>query len=472
MKIYSENLRKRIKKQYIGAVLLLCLCAVMTGCGNEITIPSYDEEVEPAKEVSLFAVVSNLDEVNEKITLKAMNHKTEIVLEYNGGVDVKDKYGDIMSMTQVELGSVVDVVYDENRDKLLSLYLSSNENIQVFNEISGAEIDYVEETIDINGRSYQLSDNVTAFSDNTEIELDEICSEDQLKVWLYNDIVCSIFVELGHGYVRLSDYASYLGGMVEIGYDVIVPVTEDMLLTVREGEYTLRIAKGDDVGTKNIKVVKNQEVDISLADLAIAPKQIGSVLFKVTPSDAAVYIDGRRINIEGAVDLVYGKHKIYITADGYDTYSASFNVNYAYKIKEYTLHKTNETTESSNSGTKTTKETGTTEKKTTEKDTTESTTENSSTENTTEEVKDVNTTTGTKTSNKVTVAAPIGATIYFDGEYIGIAPMSFTKVTGSHIITLSQTGYLSKSYTVIFSDDGKDERLSYDSLELISSLFE
>lgn len=473
MRTNQIYLRKRIGVRYFCMMLILiCLCAVVTGCGNEITIPSYDEEVEPAKEVSMFAVVSNLDEVNGKITLKSVSNNTEIVLEYNGGVDVKDKYGDILSMSQVELGSVVDVVYDENRDKLLSLYLSSNENLQVLNEISGTEIDYLEHTIQINGKIYQISSNAVAFSDNTEIGLDEICSEDQLKVWIYNDMVCSMYVQLGHGYVRLSDYASYLGGMVEIGYDVIVPVTEDMLLTVREGEYTLRISKGDDVGTKNIKVIKNQEVDISLADLAIQPKQIGTILFKLTPSDATVYIDGKRINTEGAVNIVYGKHKIYIVADGYDTYSASFNVNYAYKIKEYKLSKTNETTESSGSKSKTTQSAGTTEKSTTEQTTTETTetTETSSTEATTEDVKDVTTATGTKTSNKVTVVAPIGASIYFDGEYLGIAPMSFTKVTGSHIITLSQTGYLSKSYTVVFTDDGKDERLTYDSLELISSL--
>ena len=125
--------------------------------------------------------------------------------------------------------------------------------------------------------------------------------------------------------------------MVEIGYDVIVPVTEDMLLTVREGEYTLRIAKGDDVGTKTVEVIKNQEVDISLADIAIEPKQTGSVLFSVTPSNATVYIDGKKVNTEGAIDLLYGKHDIYITAKGYNSYSASFNVNYAYKIKKYTL---------------------------------------------------------------------------------------------------------------------------------------
>ena len=451
-------------------LLLLVMVVVMgTGCHKPIQAPTYDEEVEPAEEVELFGIVSGLDEVNGSITIRSMGYETEYVLTFTGAADVRDKYGDIMAMANVELGSVVEATYDANRDKLLALYITDEESVSKVEAVSGAVIDYLENTVRINGTTYCMSDDVMAFSDNVEIEMNEICSEDQLTVWMYNDKVCSFYVELGHGYVRLSDYAGYIGGMVEIGYDVIVPVTEDMLLTVREGTYMLRIAKGDDVGTKKVEVIKNREVNISLADIAIEPKQMGSVLFDVTPSGASVYIDGKRVNTEGAIDLVYGKHKINIIADGYVSYSAIFKVNAAYKIREYVLVKEGE---KSSSTEKTTEDSTTkgTESGTTEK--TDSTTENTTESTSDTGVKDVSTTTGKKTSNKVILSAPLGASVYFDGEYLGIAPISFTKVTGSHIITFSQTGYLSKSYTVSFTDDGKDVTLSYDDLILISSLIE
>ena len=465
----------QIIKQCITMLMLFwCLGFVMTGCGKEITVPSYDDEVIPAEEVSMFAIICNLDDVNEKITLRAVNYETEITLTFNGGADVRDKYGDILSMSQVGLGSIVDVVYDANRDKLISLHMSEDGSIRKMEGVSGAEINNLEKTVRINGTSYRMNDNISAFSDNNEIGLNEICSEDQLTIWLCNDVVCSMYVELGHGYVRLSDYASYIGGMVEIGYDVIVPVTEDMLLTVREGEYTLRIAKDNDVGTKTVEVLKNQEIDVSLADIAIEPKQMGSVLFKVTPSDAVVYIDGKQVNTEGAVDIQYGKHRIHIMAEGYQSYSASFNVNYAYKIKEYTLQSEDGTTEGKSSSGTTRKQNNpnqTTERNTSTEDTTqEGTTQSSTSEK--DNVKDVSSTTGTKTSNKVTISAPVGASVYFDGEYLGIAPISFTKVTGSHIITFSKLGYLSKSYTVTFVDDSKDVSLKYDDLISITSLIE
>ena len=459
---------------------LVCLAFMMTsGCGKELTVPVYNDEPEAVKEVSMFAIVSNIDEVNGKITVRAVTYNTELTLSYNGGADVQDKYGDVLAMSRIEPGTVADVVYDENRDKLISLHVSSNEKVQKMEHISGVQVDTLENTVKFNGQNYRMSDSVTAFSENKEIQVNEICSEDQISVWLYNNIVCSMYVELGHGYLRLTDYAGYIGGMVEVGYDVIVPVTEDMLLTVREGEYVLRIAKDDDVGTKKVEVVRNQETTLSLADIAIEPKQMGAVMFQVTPSDADVYIDGKRINTEGAVDIAYGKHSILIQANGYESYSADFNVNYAYKVKEYTLTPKDGTTEStttstsgtttttqsaasSESGTQgTTKENGTTEK-TTEK-TTEAATESST---------GSNETTNKTTSNKLIITAPSGASVYFDGEYVGIAPISFTKVTGSHIITFSQTGYLSKSYTVTLMDDGKDTTLTYDALTSIASLLE
>lgn len=461
--IDTQGMRKSTKGLFSNILLLLTVCIlILTGCGREVETPVYDDEPEPVAEEAVFAIVSNLDEVNGKLVLRAVNNETEYVLSYTAGADVRDKFGEVMPMAQVSLGSLVDVTYDANRDKLLSLQVSDNASIEQLKEVSGAEFDIQKNTLTIQGKTYQMGNNVCAFSDNREIALNEIVSEDQLSIWLYNEKVCSIYVELGHGYVRLKDYASYLGGMVEIGYDVIVPVTEDMLLTVREGTYTLRISKDGDTGTKQVQVIKNQEMELSLADIAIEPKQMGSVLFQVTPSDAAVYVDGRRLNTEGAVDIPYGKHKLFITADGYETYSASFNVNYAYKIKKYSLEKSDAEGDSqeTTAGTE-----ATTVTETTTETTTESNTNNSN-------VVDVNTTTGTKTANTVTLSAPAGVSVYFDGEYIGIAPITFTKVTGSHIITLSQLGFLSKSYTVTYVDDGKDETLTYDALESIASLIE
>ena len=463
----SKNLINNRLFKIISVLVVACMLMVLLpACGEKpVKVPEYDDTVAPVDKVEYFAIVSNIDEVNGKIKLRSVGYTSERMLKFTGGADVKDKFGEIIPMSSVALGSVVDVVYDANRDKLLSLHLSSSEFLEKKEGVAAEEIDYLGKTVKIDGKQYRMSNNVCAFSDNKEIELNEICSEDQLTVWIYNNVVCSFNVELGHGYVKLADYASYLGGMVEIGYDVIVPVTEDMLLTVREGTYTLRISKGGDSGTKEVTVEKNKEQVVSLADIAIEPKQTGSVLFHVTPSDAAVYIDKVRVNTEGAVDLIYGKHRIDIVKEGYDNLSGTLTVKEPYKVREYKMTDESTTETTARSQTKSGKTSKSTTNTTTEKTTEATTTENDGT-------KDVSGASGEKTDNKVTISAPVGASVYFDGEYLGIAPISFKKVTGSHVITLSQTGYLSKSYTVTFTDDGKDESLTYDNLVSITSLIE
>ena len=66
---------------------------------------------------------------------------------------------------------------------------------------------------------------------------------------------------------------------------------------------------------------------------------------------------------------------------------------------------------------------------------------------------------------KVFVDAPENAEVYLDGNYVGIAPTSFAKSEGSHIITLRRSGYETRSYTV--SVDGEYKDITYSFAELI-----
>ena len=63
------------------------------------------------------------------------------------------------------------------------------------------------------------------------------------------------------------------------------------------------------------------------------------------------------------------------------------------------------------------------------------------------------------------VESPEGAEVFVDGIYVGIAPISFIKPEkGSHVITLSRNGYVTKSYTVSVADDDRDVTLSFSEL--------
>lgn len=62
------------------------------------------------------------------------------------------------------------------------------------------------------------------------------------------------------------------------------------------------------------------------------------------------------------------------------------------------------------------------------------------------------------------VSAPASAEVYVDGNYVGIAPTSFAKVAGSHVISLRRTGYQTRSYTIQVDSEQKDVEISFSEL--------
>ncbi|MBO5489571.1 MAG: PEGA domain-containing protein, partial [Eubacterium sp.] len=74
-------------------------------------------------------------------------------------------------------------------------------------------------------------------------------------------------------------------------------------------------------------------------------------------------------------------------------------------------------------------------------------------------------TTKTDSEHKITVSAPVGAAVYIDGTYKGVAPCSFDKIIGEVTLTLTKENYTTKSYSVKIVDDSKDVSWSFPDLE-------
>lgn len=68
------------------------------------------------------------------------------------------------------------------------------------------------------------------------------------------------------------------------------------------------------------------------------------------------------------------------------------------------------------------------------------------------------------TGYKVTFDAPIGVEAYFDDNYVGITPVSFTKTAGQHMVTLKKDGYETKSYTIQIDKEKTNVTYSFPAL--------
>jgi len=62
--------------------------------------------------------------------------------------------------------------------------------------------------------------------------------------------------------------------------------------------------------------------------------------------------------------------------------------------------------------------------------------------------------------------------VYVDGDYVGLAPVTFPKVVGTHTITLYKTGYLIKSFTITAADNGENDEHTFPELTSVFDALE
>ena len=448
--------------QYGFVVLMLAF--VLTGCGqknNDIKVYENTEEVSIRhEETSMTAIITSMDMENNQMHFVSVLDGTDITLQYHGGVRVSDTKGTDIGIDSVVCGNVVDIVYYADTEKLVSI--AKNAKVKTYTQVKKFLYRQEEHTASCNGTGYKVSDYAQVFDGNQVLSLVDVNTEDEVTLSVWNGSLVSVVITKGHGYVRLLNQGTYVGGFVEIGKDVIVPVTTDMLVAVGEGDYTLRINKNGYSGEKSIRVTKDRELNVDISDIAIPS---GTVTFAVTPEDAGevIKVDGEIIANRTYTGL-YGDHELSITAEGYDSFRGSFKITDTMKNLHVTLQQetTEESTEETTEATTQEGQTATTGQTTQ----TTGTTQNPQT--TAATTQSGQTTESAEQGNKNTIKKPEGVGVYFDGDYVGIAPVSIKKTAGTHTITLYKAGYLIKSYTIQAEDDGKDDEYSY--ADLISVL--
>ena len=237
-----------------------------------------------------------------------------------------------------------------------------------------------------------------------------------------HDII-SIIVEAGHGYLDLNNEDALIGGWIEVGQSVIQEISPDMLLTVPEGSYAVRLTADGVEEMREVFIARNRETVLDLGNVELPASDSGKVSFVVRPESASVQVDGVDVNHLYTVILPLGIHQITAGASGYDTVSEYFEVKEGEaSTVRITLNEASETSSATVSGNSVEEKQDETEKEKNDKPT-------------------------------VTVTAPSGVEVYQDNRYMGVAPVTYSKTGGSHTITLRKTGYITRSYSVEIADD-------------------
>lgn len=476
-----------------GVWLIPLMALLITGCAvqgmRDNTDNTAKEPVYVAPGIGDYdsadtAVISDINEKEQTISFLNLVRGRHYTLTYDGATTIRSRYEKGMSMAQLKEGDIVDVTFMKSNKRLNSIQISPSSweesGVTQF-EISDKNGDLV-----ISSGEYNISEDLVIVSNGEPAEMMDLNRRDIVTVKGIAHNIYSIVVDKGHGYLRLKNDEYFIGGWIEVGKTLIQPVTEDMLLTVPEGNYEVLITNGGNGGMKEISVARDEEIELDIGDLEIQETKKGSILFAVTPSTARVYIDGDAVDTSSKVEMEYGIHQLIVRAEGYETITQYIKVGQPYASLDIELEKseTDENRKDTDAIGKNPQEEyayGTLSGNQTNKNETPSDNKGKEENKNNNKDKDKNNVSGNDTDKKgdttsgndvtdttgrykVKIEGPKGAEVYLDGNYIGIAPVNFKKAPGSHEITLRKNGYKTRSYTIQIDKEKKDVTWTFSDL--------
>lgn len=478
-----------------GAACLLC-ALFLVACGKqEAGEEAPGDTGFVAAETGVYdsadtAVVAKIDTEGKSVTLKNMDVKRQYTLSYDGTTFFYDKYGTVISAAQLQAGEIVDVTFFKERKRLNSLQISGEAWSHKY--MDEYRLDEENFQAQVGSAVYAYSEDAVVIADGEQADLIDINPVDILTFRGIGSDIYSIVVERGHGYVRLKNDEYFYDGWIEVGNKIIRKVTENMLLTVPEGSHQVIISNKGTSGVKQIEVRKDVELELDVGDLKGEEPKYGSVVFTITPETATLYLDGEKTDYSKPVRLECGIHQMIVMAEGYQTISQYLKVGQASAGIEVEMEPKegvsgndvsgNEMTDSEmlNEVNKILAErgyNGITADDLAGNGTNQNVAGNAGTGNaaTGNGGTDSTGTTGSQGTSAppvtstlsyyVTIDAPVGVEVYLDGNYVGITPCSFKKEPGSHTLTLRNTGYVAKSYTIQVDEEQKN--VSYSFLDLV-----
>jgi len=438
MKISKDYLNKKDIK--LVAILLVFVMAVglMAGCNSSSNkpavvpgssiLPIYNKtnastEVSNSNEIKMTGVLTYLDATNLRMHFVDVESGSEYEVNYTGGTDIQNKHQSVIASSQLDLGDVFNVVCNKS-GKALTIYESSD--VWENSGITNFGVNEVALMMTIGSTNYKYTSSTVILSNNSKISPTQIMSQDVVTVRGVGKTIYSVTVDRGHGYVKFSGYSAFVGGYVDIGTKLILPVSDNMVVTAPEGEYKIAMQLGSVQGSKTVVIQRDKDITVDFSEYKAEVVKAGAVLFSVTPSNAVIYIDGSQVDYSQELQLNYGSHTVVLKANNYTTYNETFIVNSVYEKKIIDMIST-------------------------------STASTSSTKS--------STTADLTSGYAVNIKLPEGAAVYVDSVYIGIVPITFTKSSGNKVISFTKPGCATKSYTISIANAAGDLNYSFPDME-------
>ena len=430
--------------------------------------------------MEVLAVVFDVDTEVKMITVYNVEEEEQQKLVYTGSSTFFDGYGIQMTAPQLEPGDLYRFTINTKEEWISTACEAVDrrekpENTDMWEKTGVEHMTIAPDKITFRGQNYRYGEELCVMSNGRQISLEELqTSVDVLTVRGRGQVIYEIVVTKGHGYIMLENHEDFIGGSITIGSTRMDSIYEISSYLVREGTYTVRVEKGDYVGTEDITVARDATAVFDVFEYGSGPIKTGWLTITVDPLGADLFIDGEKTVYTDGVELEYGTYQFEFAEGGYVSYKATVLID---EPKEsLSVYLTEQPVEDEPDEEDPTKDPNA---PVDENDTPAENDEPEHTGGTSEEPGETtpseeNEVSGIMNSVSVTgmgyelnlnnaiyILGPDGSEIYLDGEYLGMAPMDFEKIIGSYVITVIRTDGAVKNFNCSETDNGNDSYYNF-----------
>lgn len=303
--------------------------------GKEPEPTPIGEDSNTAYENSVMAVYLETDTTRNKLKVLEIDSGETLWLDYHGGTSITDKYDQNLAVSQLLSGQIVDLFFKEGTKELGKLKISDKiwEAIGVTDVLVNPEA----RMVTFHGTNYTYPEHVTVLYHGEPADISDVLNMDYVTLRGVDENIYAILINQGHGYLELSGEEDFIGGKISVGTTAIEDITNDLRLTIKEGNYPVTVRNKDMEGTKDVTIVRGQTLKCNVEEFGMAAIMRGRVRFSIKPESANLYIDGVKKSYAEPVELTYGEHKVEVSLGGYVTYKGTLNIDRTDQIANITL---------------------------------------------------------------------------------------------------------------------------------------
>ncbi|MDE7298038.1 MAG: hypothetical protein K2N94_04305 [Lachnospiraceae bacterium] len=320
----------------LAAVAILAVAAFSIAsknkeAGNRTTVsPRPTPTSAPQRERADSSFTGIVEAVNTSAgTLQFWDVETQqvLLLDYDSSTEIRDKYGLHIVAGQLTVGDIVNVGYDSETRKTVTVGIS-NETWELVRQ-TGISAGKNRALITNGTRNFAYSESLHVLDGDRPMELEEILKSDIVTLRGIGDEIYVILLLRGHGYLTLKEDDDYIGGSLTAGYEYLSQITKDMVLTLNEGTYRLTLENEELTATVDAVIRRGQTTELDLTAYARVPDPSGQVTFHILPEGSLLWLNDEKIWYAEPVTLKYGGYRIRVESGGYVSYEGTIEVNSA-----------------------------------------------------------------------------------------------------------------------------------------------